>query len=193
MRTTGPGQPERILLDVADLLMDFGVPYAVVGALAVSFYGLPRATTDADIVVWMTGTGRNAEDLRDRLAASGYRAELRRGDPADPILQSIRIEDGYENRMDLLLGIRGMDPAALGRCLTAAFFGSTVRIIAAEDLVGMKIFAGGFQDLEDVRGILQVSRERLSPDLLRQVARRYGPDVARTLDQLLDEFPLADQ
>jgi len=57
----------------------------------------------------------------------------------------------------------------------------------------MKIFAGGPQDMIDVRGILQVWRERLNPGLLRQVARRYGADVARTLDELLEQFPLSDQ
>lgn len=68
-----------------------------------------------------------------------------------------------------------------------------MEIHRAEDLIGMKIFAGGTQDLTDVRGILHVSRERLNPDLLRQVARRYGADVARTLDELLEELPLTDQ
>jgi hypothetical protein len=192
MRTSGPNQPEQILLDVVDLLMEFGVPYALAGALAVSYYGVPRATTDADSVVWMSGTGKDARDLETYLSASGYRAELKRGDIEDPILQSIRVEDAHENRVDLLLGIRGMDPDAVHRCVSAAFFGSTVRIVAAEDLIGMKLFAGGPQDLIDVRGILQVSRGSLNLELLRSVSGGYGPDVARTLGALLEEFPTAD-
>jgi hypothetical protein len=60
--------------------------------------------------------------------------------------------------------------------------------MAAEDLIGMKIFAGGPQDMLDVRNILQVSRELLNLDLLRQVAHRYGPDVLRTLEELLKQF-----
>jgi hypothetical protein len=67
---------------------------------------------------------------------------------------------------------------------------STVEIISAEDLIGLKLFAGGPQDRIDVRGILQVWRERLNPDLLRQVCRRYGADEAQNLDELLKEFPL---
>ena len=190
MRTTGPDQPEQILLDVTALLTGLGIPYAVVGALAVSFYGVPRATADAGSVVWMRNTGKSALDLRDSLTTSGYRTELKQGDIDDPILQSIRAEDEYQNRIDLLLGIRGMDPDAVHRCVSPTLFGSTLQIIAPEDLIGMKIFAGGPQDLEDVRGILQVSRERLDADLLRRVARRYGADVARTLDELLQQFPL---
>ena len=193
MRTTGPDQPDQILLDVADLLVALSIPYAVAGGFAVSFYGIPRATDDADGVVWIKDSGQSAVDLLNSLRASGYRAELRQGDPEDPILLSIRVEDNYRNRMDLLLGVRGLDPDAVHRCVSASLFGSALRILGAEDLIGMKIFAGGPQDLIDVRGILQVSRERLNPDLLRQVGRGYGRDVAHTLEELLQQYPLTDE
>src|SRR5262245_30304105 len=109
MRTTGPDQPEQILLDAAELLVELGIPYAVAGSFAVSFYGVPRATQDADSVAWITDSGKTAIDLLNVLTASGYRAELRQGDIEDPILSSIRADDEYGNRIDLLLGIRGMD------------------------------------------------------------------------------------
>jgi hypothetical protein len=32
-------------------------------------------------------------------------------------------------------------------------------MIGVEDLIAMKLFAGGIQDIEDVRGILDVSRD----------------------------------
>ena len=56
----------------------------------------------------------------------------------------------------------------------------------------MKLFAGGPQDVMDVRGILQVWRERLDVDLLRRVAQLYGTDVLEALNSLLEEVPLAD-
>jgi hypothetical protein len=36
---------------------------------------------------------------------------------------------------------------------------------------------GPGQDIEDVRGILAVSQKVLDLNLLRRLARRYGPDV----------------
>lgn len=84
-----------------------------------------------------------------------------------------------------------MDPEAVRRCVSTSLLDSPIRIMAAEDLIPMKIFAGGFQDLEDVKGILQVSGKLLNLDLLRRLARRYGTDVARTLDDLLRAFPPA--
>jgi hypothetical protein len=54
-----------------------------------------------------------------------------------------------------------------------------------EDLVAMKLFAGGVQDLEDVRGILQVSNERLDLALLRRLSDRYGEKVRESLEKVL--------
>jgi hypothetical protein len=188
VRTTGPDQPELILLDIIDRLNEFGIPYAVVGGFAASFYGVPRATTDADSVIWTRDGGKSLDDLKNHLLASGYRVDIRRGDFEDPILQVVLVTDAFDNRVDLLAGVRGMDPDAVHRCASTRFLDSTVRIIAAEDLIGMKVFAGGPQDMLDVRNILQVSRELLNLDLLRQVARRYGSDVLHALEELLDQF-----
>ena len=189
MRATGPAQPAHLLLDVADILNELGIPNALVGAFAVSYYGVPRSTDDADSAVWLSGTGKSEQDVMRRLLDVGYRAELKRGDIDDPILGAIVVEDAHENRVDLLLGVRGMDPDAVHRCVWASLLDSSVRIIGAEDLIAMKTFAGGLQDLEDVRGILQVSGTLLNIALLRELVRRYGADAADDLDKLLDEFP----
>jgi hypothetical protein len=187
MRATGPAQPGHLLLDVVDILIELGLPYALVGAFAVSYYGVPRYTGDADAVIWSSTTGASVHDLNKRLVAAGYRVQLKRGDLDDPISRAIIVEDQHDNRIDLLSEIRGMDPDAPQRCVSASLLDSSVWIIAAEDLVAMKIFAGGIQDLEDVRGILQVSRGLLNLELLRKLASRYGTEVTRTLDALLRE------
>jgi hypothetical protein len=190
MRVDGPSQPARLLLDVVDRLNSFQIPYAIAGAFAVACYGVPRYTGDGDSVVWMKDTTKTPVELKDDFIASGYRAELRQGDIDDPIALAIRIVDEFKNRVDLLIAVRGMDPDASKRCINAPIMDAMVRVIGAEDLIGMKMFAGGPQDVLDVRGILQVWGERLNPDLLRKVARRYGRDVAGELDKLLLEFPL---
>ena len=190
MRVTGAGEPAHLLLDVLDLVNAFGIPYAVIGAFAVSYHGVPRSTRDGDSIIWMHDGGQSGRDLQDHLAAAGYRVKLRRGDIEDPILQSLLIEDEFDNRVDLLSGVRGMDPDAAYRCVSAPLLDSTVRFIAAEDLIAMKIFAGGPQDMIDVAGILQVSRERLNPDLLLQVAQRYDAGVLDALEKFLKQYPL---
>jgi hypothetical protein len=84
-----------------------------------------------------------------------------------------------------------MDPDAQTRCVTSVLFDTPVRIMGAEDLVAMKVFAGGPFDLADVRGIFQVSGESLNIDLLRKNARGYGKQALETLTKLLVESGLS--
>lgn len=185
MKATGPNQPAQLLLDIVDLLHQLGVPCAIVGALAVSYYGIPRSTTDGDATIWLSGTGKSAKDVTAALVNTGYQAKLSLGDLEDPIQGVIVIKDLHENKADLLIGVRGMDPEVVNRCISTTLLDSPVRILGLEDLVAMKVFAGGPQDLEDVRGILQVSESILNVDLLRGLAARYGTEASRTLGHLL--------
>jgi hypothetical protein len=189
MRTTGPGQPEFLLLDVLDLLREARLPAAVAGGFAVSYHGVPRATRDADAVVWLRGSGIDPEELSRRLRAGGFEVILRHGDPGDPIGASLRITDSHGNSVDLLIEVRGMDPGAPSRTVEAPFLDDRVRLLGAEDLIAMKLFAAGPVDIEDVRAILQVSGPRLDLPLLR-LARRYGPEEEKALDALLREAGL---
>jgi len=190
MRATGPNHAAHLLPDVLDVLNELGIPNALIGAMAASYYGVPRATAEAHALIWLSRAGKSALEVTNRLLAAGYRAQLKRGDIDDPIPGAILVEDAYGNRTDLLLGVRGMDPDAVQRCVNASLLDSSVRIIAAEDLIPMKIFAGGFHDLEDVREILQVSGTLLDLELLRRLAGGYGPEVVSKLDELLNESPV---
>lgn len=48
----------------------------------------------------------------------------------------------------------------------------------------MKII-GSQKDLGDVRGVLEVSSEKLNLPLLKKLARQYGPEEAKMLESLL--------
>lgn len=185
MRVSGPGQPVHLLLDVVDLLNELHISYAVVGALAVAFHGVPRSTNDGDAIIWLKQTENSGRGLTERLEAAGYHAELRAGDPDDPIIGAIAIQDEHLNRMDLLLGIRGMDLAADERSVSGNLFGASVRFAGAEDLIAMKVFAGGPSDIDDVQGILHVSGQSVDRELLSRLARQYGIDVKSQLDGIL--------
>jgi len=56
---------------------------------------------------------REAQTLRQSLAEKGYEAALRVGDADDPIAALLEVRDGHGNRVDLLVGLRGMDPELL--------------------------------------------------------------------------------
>jgi len=190
VRVSGSGQPVHLLLDIVEVLRELRIPYALVGGLAVSFYGTPRSTNDADTIIWLEKSGKTRKDLETSLASHHYITETRIGDVGDPVSGVIAVKDSYENRLDLLLGIRGLQAQAFTRTKSTTIFGATIDIIGCEDLIAMKTFAGGVQDLEDVRGILAVSGELLDFELLRNIADHYGQPVAQKLDAMLkDSLP----
>ena len=117
----------------------------------------------------------------------------RRGWPRNSIAATLRIPsqsllaigDRHGNRVDLLGGLRGLDPEAFARTIAVPFAGITLRIIGREDFIAMKCFAGGPQDVADAEEALRTSDQRLELDLLRRVTRRFGRTAADALERLL--------
>jgi len=182
MRAKRSGQSPLLLLDVVDVLAREGVDYAVIGALAAAVYGAIRASADADALVSLT-VGK-LSSLSQVFKKKGFAAELRRGDPEDPIPAMLVIGDKHGNRVDLLGGLLGLDPQTLSRALDVPFSGTTIRVIGREDFIAMKCFAGRTHDLEDARIALRTA-EQLDLDFLRKVARRFGRSAADALESIL--------
>ncbi len=183
MRTSAPGQSALLMLDAADLLAAKRIRYAVVGAMAAAVYGVVRASLDADAVVAMQV--READGLRQAFIDSGYEVDLRVGDVDDPIPALLEVRDRHSNRVDLLIGLRGLDPQAMNRTRQVELAGSTLEIVGREDFVAMKAFAGGPVDLADARAVLDLDRSSFDIDLLRRLAQRFGRDTASVVETLL--------
>jgi len=183
MRTTQAGQSPLLLLDVVAILTKLGIDYAVVGAMAASFHGIVRASADADAVISLTT--RSLESLEDQFKKVGLQTELRRGDDKDPIPALLMLNDSYGNRVDLLAGVRGMDPGAFARAVDAPFEGEHLRVIGLEDFIAMKLFASGPKDIEDVRQVIVVSKESLDRKLLEKLTARFGKKPLQILKKLL--------
>lgn len=190
MRATQPGQSALLLLDVVDVLRAAGVRYAVLGALAASVHGLVRASLDADAVAFIGAS--QAAALRDSLVAAGLATTLRRGDPDDPIAALLAVEDSHGNRVDLLIGLRGLTVGALERAIEVPFQGASLTVLDREDFIATKLFAGGPQDLADAAAAVSLDRATLDVALLQALARAFGPESEERLRHLLAaELPSA--
>jgi hypothetical protein len=183
VNTGGPGQSALLLLDVVALLLREKVNYAVIGAVAAAVYGAVRASLDADAVLSLT-TG-SARSLERAFAAAGLHTQLRLGDADDPIPGLLALTDGFGNRVDLLIGLRGLEPAAFSRTIEVPFQGQSLRFIGREDFVAMKVFAGGPQDIADAEQVIAAAQDAMDLSLLRRLAARYGRAAAENLEQLL--------
>jgi hypothetical protein len=183
--TTAPGQSALLLLDAVDLLVREKIEYAVIGAMAASVHGVVRASFDADAVLALTV--QQAPDLERKFIAAGFETQLRHGDSSDPIPALLSLTDAFHNRVDLLVGLRGLEAAAFSRAVSVPFKRSSLRVIGREDFIAMKVFASGPQDLADATAALSVAGGSLDMALLRQLATRYGRDARETLEKLLRE------
>jgi len=186
MRTRSSGESALLLLDAVQILRADHVDYAIVGAMAASVHGVIRASRDADALLSISAPA--LPKLERSFRAAGFRTELRHGDADDPITAVLALHDEFENRVDLLVGIRGFDPAAFSRTIEVPFEGESLQFVGLEDFVAMKVFAGGPQDLADARNALEAAQEPLDLALLGQLAKRYGPEAARSLDELVHEL-----
>lgn len=183
MRATGPGESALLLLDAVDVLTAEGVKYAVIGAMAGSVHGVVRASFDADAVLLLAV--QQAAELEHTFRAGGFQTALRHGDQDDPIGALLSVSDAFENRVDLLIGLRGLEPAAFSRAIDLTFEKTPLRVIGLEDFIAMKVFAGGPQDIADAQAVISIASRALDLTLLKRLAGRYGSAASRTLEKLL--------
>jgi hypothetical protein len=181
----GPGESALLMLDAVAVLRGQGVGYALIGAMAASVHGVVRASLDADAVLSLPLSA--LPGLERTFQAAGFRTELRRGDADDPIGSLLELRDEFGNRVDLLVGLRGLEDAAFARATEVAFEGETLRVVSREDFIAMKVFAGGPQDIADAANALEVAAGALDLVLLRRLAERFGRATARSLETLLEK------
>ena len=142
-----------------------------------------RASTDVDVLLFTTP--QHLATLRARFQRAGFDTELRNGEADDPIPAMLILSDSHNNHVDLLGGLRGMDPAIFSRTIEVPFMGMNLRIAGREDFIAMQCFAGGPQDILDARSAFRSAQGPVDLDLMRGVTRRFGRDAADNLEQVL--------
>lgn len=183
MRTNRSGESALLLLDAVDVLLANKIEYAVVGALAASIHGAVRASMDADVVLSLAV--QQAKQLEQAFKTAKFSTELSRGGADDPIPALLKLRDGYGNRVDLLIGLKGMEPDAFARVVEVPFQGEKLRFIGREDFIAMKAFAGGPMDIIDATRAIAAAGNSLNEALLRRLGQKYGRDALQVIDRLL--------
>ncbi len=183
MRATRPGQSALLLLDAVEILGRENVDYLVIGAFALSVHGVVRASRDADALLQISLSG--IKKLRRLFEGAGFHVSLRHGDADDPIPMMLVLDDSHGNQVDLLGGLRGLDPKAFSRGIDVPFLGKILRIVGREDFIAMKCYAGGPQDLADAKDAYRGAEAPIDLDSMRRITHRFGRDAADRLEQVL--------
>jgi hypothetical protein len=134
---------------VAELLAERQVRYALIGAAALAARGIARSTYDIDLLT--TDARVLAASLWEPLRAKAATVDIRRGDDDDPLGGVVRVDLPGERPVDIVLGKQAWQARAVERAERPA---GGLPVVSARDLVLLKLYAGGAQDLWDVRELL---------------------------------------
>jgi hypothetical protein len=139
-----------LLADVVEHLDARSIPAALIGAAALAVHGVARATEDLDLLAVDTavldeGLWRELQDA-DELA-------VRRGDFEDPLAGLIRLRRGDE-LVEVVVGKGAWMRAILDRRSWLTLRAERIPVVDAADLLLLKLYAGGPQDLLDARLLL---------------------------------------
>lgn len=152
--------------------------YGLVGGLAVSVWATPRATEDIDILVLMPPDG-GLESFTVALQKKGIECQVHRGGADDPVpLLVTAVIAGIP--LDCIIAARKWEAEAVEHAVRIEFMGKTVRVLAPEYLIAMKLKAGGPQDMIDAARMVEQST--CNRELLDALAKRLK--VTKRLEKL---------
>ena len=145
-------------LDTAD------IPYALIGAGALAVHGVSRSTLDLDLLT--TDPRVFGPDFWNDL--HDVTIDIRRGDADDPLAGVVRFSVPGERDVDLIVGRHPWQDTAVRRATRVSAGDLVVPVVGVADLILLKLYAGGAQDLWDIQQLLAV---RGSTDVTDEVQR----------------------
>jgi hypothetical protein len=165
---------ERTLAALAAALDGAGIPYMVIGGVAVLVHGVPRLTRDIDVTVLLPVS--DVARLREALGP-GFATLV--DDPESFVEETrvlpVRAADG--TRVDLIFAGLPFEEEAIGRAKPEELGSATVKVCAPEDLILHKILSSRPRDLEDVEGIVRARGDTLDRERLDRVIRALAVDL----------------
>jgi hypothetical protein len=152
---SGTGQVHKTLQRLAEDLETAGIPYAIIGAMALNAHGYPRETVDVDVLV----TREGLDAFHNRYVGRGYRPEFPGARKSfRNTVTNVKVEfitageypgDGKPKPVVF------PDPAAVATTIGSA------RIVSLPKLIELKLASGmtnpaRLRDLADVQDLIRI-------------------------------------
>lgn len=182
----------RELLKAASRETTAPIDFAFIGGLAVAAWGVPRATQDIDLLANADPSPIGNIELRNRLKKffeqQQCQVDWRVGDYEDPIPLLLRIDlpPSYDRlSADIVWAHKRWQREALQRKILVRVSRQRLPVLHPEDLILLKLDAGGPQDLLDVQKLLGTPPRQLNVHRLEETAARLR--LGRLLEKCLRE------
>lgn len=186
---------QNSLFELARMLEEHSVPYAIAGAFAVAVHGHVRATEDIDALI----AAADASSADRALIELGYVAVYRDPRSATYVRQPLAELPGLEERCDLLFSSKPLGLESIQSALEnpVSWHGRPLPVVPVDVLILMKIIAivadpQRPNDRADARALLLLHRDQIEMNALRLRARTIGNEIALELERVLDEARVAE-
>jgi hypothetical protein len=175
------GELETALTQIAGTLNRLGLPYMLTGAVAVTYYGEPRATHDIDVVILLAPTDitriKAALEPGFSVDVESIKAALREGS----MFNAIHEETGLKVDFWMLKGGE-YDRSAFARRVRVRLLGTEMFLPAAEDVIITKLdwhrLSGIDKHYFDARGVAAVQKGHLDTTYIeRWCATKFLTDL----------------
>jgi len=169
------------------LLKRQGVPYMLMGGMALAVWGRSRFTHDVDLAIALPE--KEFPHFLEVLKKAFFLPA-----PPRPMLGSrliacryLKPSKGLPVQVDLLLARGIYQEQALQRAVTVSLGSLHLRVVSPEDLILLKLLAGRPMDELDVLAVLQEQAKTLDRKYLKHWARHLG--LAKQLSALSGKAP----
>ncbi len=160
------------------------IPYAVIGGMALQYWGEPRFTRDVDVTIMAT-LGEEEAVLQKIFAAFPPRIPDALNFAIKHRVCLVKSREGGE--IDISLGIPGYEEQVIERAVKCNLYNKyTVNICSAEDLIIHKAIAGRPQDLVDIEGIILRQGNKLDVGYIQDWLKNFS-DLLETED-IIERF-----
>jgi len=158
--------------ELHQFLTSLGIPYAIIGGIAVQFWGEPRLTKDVDLTIAVP-----LDEPERVIRAIVERFRSRRPDPLEFARRArvVLIWASNDCPVDISLALPGYEDEVMRRAVNYEIErGKTVRLCSAEDLIIHKAVAGRPQDVADIEGVVYRQQDALDASYIRSWLREFA-------------------
>lgn len=148
-------QLDQPLRTAVDFLETRGYRYAIIGGIALTYWGVVRTTYDVDIKVLVPDL--DYASVRSALRQA-FPGAMRQAAPQNPLIVSVTIQDVI---VDFLLALPGYEERIIERAELGSLGDWSAWICSAEDLIIQKVVAGRAKDWPDVESLLAIRSDGL--------------------------------
>src|SRR3989338_4145681 len=181
--------PEELLKNIAKILDELKIPYAITGGFAVSVWGRIRSTLDIDIFVEMSD--KNVKPLVAKVRNLVKNAYADEDAVRDALLHKSEFNFiDHDSGMKVDFFVQADNPynkLKIKRRVLRDIYGAKIYFVSPEDLILSKLLwskeSSSWKQREDIKTVLEKQKGKLDSDYLNSWAKKH--ETIEILNDLL--------